>query len=83
MSKVSIGKLYCAIDFNFKEKASRPDNTFRFVDNIVTSERQSDENMPYNIPILRSTSAMLKKCTEQIDELNAECLELRKKVEAS
>ena len=83
MSKVLIGKLYCAIDCNFKEKASRPDNTYRFVDNIVTSERQSDEVMLYNIPIIRSTCAMLKKCTEQIDDLNAECLELRKEVEAS
>ena len=83
MSKVLIGKLYCAIDCNFKEKASRPDNTYRFVDNIVTSERQSDEVMLYNIPIIQNTRAMLKKCSEQIDDLNAECLELRKEVEAS
>ena len=33
LSKVVIGKLYSVIDSNFLKKASRPDNTYRFVDN--------------------------------------------------
>lgn len=45
LTKVIIGRLYCVIDGNFEEKGSRPDNFYRFVDNIVSSERQSaDQN---------------------------------------
>ena len=83
LSKVLIGRLYFAIDCNFQEKGSRPDNTYRFVENIVASERQSDSPMLYNIPVIRSTSSMLRQCSQQIQELNVECTKLRKKVEAS
>ena len=30
-TKTSVGKLYCAIDVNLKEKESRPDNIYQFV----------------------------------------------------
>ena len=83
LSKVLIGRLYSVIDCNFQEKGSRPDNTYRFVDNIVSSKRQSNDPMLYNIPVVKSTSSVLKKCSQQIEELNAECVELRKKIEAS
>ena len=83
LSKVLIGKLYSAIDPSFQEKASRSDNTYRFVENIVQSERQSDNPMLYNIPIVKSTTSMLKKCSQRVEELNDECTMLRKKVEAS
>jgi hypothetical protein len=76
LSKVLIGRLYLVIDTNFQEKASRPDNTYRFVENTVTSERQSESPMLYNIPVVKSTSSMLNKCSEQIKELNAECSKL-------
>ena len=45
LSKVLIGKLYSTIDSNFQEKASRADNTFRFVENVVKSTRQSSDPM--------------------------------------
>ena len=83
LSKVLIGRLYSVIDSNFQEKGSRPDNIYRFVDSIVSSKRQSDDPMLYNIPVVRSTNSMLKKCSQQIEELNAECVELRKKIEVS
>lgn len=83
LSKVLIGRLYSVIDCNFQEKGSRPDNIYRFVDNIVSSKRQSDDPMLYNIPVVKSTSSMLKKCSQQIEELNAECVDLRRKMEAS
>ena len=54
--------------------------TYTFVETIVGSERQCDCLMLYNIPVVRSTISMLK---QQIQELNMECTELRKKVEAS
>ena len=63
----------------------------RGVDQIIfiglwtLSYHQKDNLMTqccYNIPVVRSTSSMLKKC-RQIEELNAECVELRKKIEVS
>ena len=83
LSKVLIGRLYSVIDCNFQEKGSRPYNVYRLVDNIVSSKRHSDDPMLYNIPVVKSTSSMLKKCSQQIDELNAECMGFRKKIEAS
>ncbi len=83
LSKVLIGRLYSVIDRNFQEKGSRPDNIFSFVDSIMSSKRPSDDPMLYNIPVVKSTSSMLKKCSQQIEELNTECVELRKKIEAS
>ena len=59
LSKVLIGKLYSVIDRSFQEKGSRPDNIYRFVDNIVSSNRLSDDPMLYNIPAMISTSSML------------------------
>ena len=53
------------------------------MDNIVSSKRDSDDPMLYNIPVVKSTSSMLKKCSQQIEELNAECIGLRKKIETS
>ena len=47
------------------------------------SERQSDSPMLYNIPVIRSTSLMLKQQIQKIRELDVECTELHKKVEAS
>ena len=83
LSKVTIGRFYSAIDCNFQQKGSRPDNTYRFVENIVSSERQSDSSMLYNIPVLRSTSSILKQCSQQVQGLDVECAKLRSKVETS
>ena len=84
LPKLVIGKLYCTIDDNFQEKESRPDNIYRFVDNIVSSKiRLSNDPMPYNIPVIKSTGTMLKYCTKTIQELNAECADLRAKMEVS
>ena len=73
-----IGRFYIAIDCNIKEKGSRPDNVFRYVDNIASSKRQSDEPMVYNIPGVKEMSSQLKKCSEKLEEVNMECTELIK-----
>ena len=65
LSKVLIGRLYSVIDSNFQEKGSRPD-IYRFVDSIVSSKRQSDDPMLYNIPVVRSTSSMLKNVLNKL-----------------
>lgn len=81
LSKVLIGKFYCVIDGNLQKKGGRPDNIYRFVDTIVASDRHSDDSMVYSFPV--SLSSMMKKCSRKVEELNAECMELRAKIEAS
>ena len=59
------------------EKGSRPDNIYRFVEHIVVSKRQSDEPMVYNIQVIQQIKSQLNKCSEQINELHAECSHLK------
>ena len=80
-TKTLIGKLYSGIDSNLKEKGSRPDNIYRFVERIVSSQRHSEELMPYDTQQVKSMSIDLKKCSEQVEMLNSECTELRGKFE--
>ena len=75
-TKTSIGKLYCAIDVNLKEKGSRPDNIYRFVERIISSDCHSEELMLYDAQPAKSMSIHLK-CSDQLEMLNSECTELR------
>jgi len=77
ISKVLIGRLYVTIDCNFQEKGSRPDNIYRFVEQIIASKRQSGEPMVYNIQVIKEIKSQLKECTEQINELHTEYTHLR------
>ena len=81
LPKVLIGRLYFTIDCNFQSE-SRPDNIYRFVENIVSSGRPLDSPMLYNLSVVKSTSSLLKKCHTEIEELDAECMALRKEVDA-
>lgn len=80
-TKTVIGKLYCGIDSNLKEKGSRPDNIYRFVESVISSWRHSKELMLYDIQPAKSMSIHLNKCSEQLEMLNLECTELRNKFE--
>ena len=80
-TKTSIGKLYCGIDVNIKEKGSRPDNIYRFVERIISSDHHSEELMVYDTQPAKSMSIHLKKCSDQLEMLNSECTELRSKFE--
>ena len=75
------GKFYCGIDSNLKEKGSRPDNIYRFVERVISSRRHSEELMLYNTQPTKSMSIHLKKCSEQLEILNLEYTELRSKFE--
>ena len=83
ITKVLIGRFYIAVDCKLKEKGSRPDNVYRYIDNITRSKRQSDEPMVYNIQGVKEMGSQLKKCSEKLEELNAECTELRQRFEIS
>ena len=78
-----IGKFYATIDHNFQEKGSSPHNIYRFVETIAVSKRHSDEPMVCNIPVIKDIKLQLKECSEQINELHAECTELRQQFKIS
>ena len=87
LTDVLIGRLYCTIDGKFHD---RPDNVYRFVDNVVSNSTASaDDLMLYtsstncNSVVTESTSKMLENCTQTIKHLNAECAALKKKIEVS
>ena len=72
--KVLIGRFYAIIDCNFHEKGSKPDNIYRFVEQIVASKRQLDQPMVYNIQVIQQIKSQLNKCSEQINELQQNVL---------
>lgn len=80
-TKTAIGKLYCGIDANIKEKGIRPDNIYRFVERVISSQRHSGELMLYDTQPAKSMSIHLKKCSEQLEMLNLDCTDLRSKFE--
>ena len=73
LTKEVIGKFYATIDRSLREKGSRPDNICQYVEQIIASKKQSDELMVYNIQLMKEMKSQLKKCSEQINELHAEC----------
>ena len=83
LTKVVIGKFYATIDRRLREKGSRPDNTYRYIEQIIASKKQSGEPMVYNIQVMKEMKSQLKKCSEQISELQAECTHLKQQYEIS
>ena len=49
MTKTAVGKFYMGIDHNFKQKGSRPDNIYRFVEKIILSDEPDSSPMNYGI----------------------------------
>ena len=47
MSKVAVGKFYIAIDEQLKQKGSRPDCIYRFIDRLVSSAKPSTDLVIY------------------------------------
>ena len=47
MSKTAVGKFYMAIDHRLKQKGSRPDNIYRFVEKIILSDEPDCSYMRY------------------------------------
>ena len=47
MSKTAVGKFYMAIDHRLKQKGSRPDNIYRFVEKIILSDEPDFSYMRY------------------------------------
>ena len=86
-TKVAIGKFYVAIDKNLKEKRSRVDNVYRFIERVAKSRQSSDNLMTYGpdseVVEVKVMRAEMKHCTEQVEQLNVEVIELKQQLEAS
>ena len=77
VTKTTIGKFYSAIDSNLDVKGCRPDNTYRFVDVIVSSKRSSKQSMVYDTQPVKTMTLKMKKCSQQLELLTEECADLR------
>ena len=49
MTKTAVGKFYMGIDHNLKQKGSRPDNIYRFVEKITLSDEPDSASMSYGL----------------------------------
>ena len=85
-TKVAIGKFYIAIDKNVRERGSRPDNVYRFIERVAKSS-ESDKLMTYDkgacITELKTMRSELKHCTDHVTSLNREVNELKQQLEES
>ena len=72
-TKVSRGKFYIAIDTNLQARDLRPDNAYRFIEKIATSNRPRTSIVKYGLEDIEMSTVQLqvKACTEQIQELMA------------
>ena len=70
--KIAIGKFYIAIDTNLLRKGSRPDNVYRFIENISQSQSdQSHQLMNYgNIQERVWRRQELKEMKSEVDACN-------------
>ena len=85
MTKVAIGKFYIAIDHNLKEKSSRPDNVYRFIEGVVNSKQEPHELMVYvkDRNIVKDMTSQLEQCTRQLEEVSLKYSELRQQFKTS
>lgn len=49
MTKTAVGKFYMGIDHNLKQKGSRPDNIYRFIEKIALSDEPDSASMSYGL----------------------------------
>lgn len=49
MSKTAVGKFYMAIDHNLKQKGSRPDDIYWFVEKIILSDEPDGNSVKYGV----------------------------------
>ena len=86
-TKSMIGRFYVAIDKNLKDRGSRADNVYRFIERVVECSQSSDATMSYGldkeIVEVKALRKKVKHCTETLDKFSKETDELRKQLEDS
>ena len=80
LSKRAIGKFYLSIDKNLQEKTDRTDNTYRFIENFITSKHSPNAKMKY-----RNTKEMNTAQTsdKELTEMSGQMIEIKEKLEES
>ena len=80
-TKTTIGKLYLALDKCLVEKTDRPDNAYRFVDNLTKANYPSSKPVYYGCkPDIRK---QFDECQKQLEDMKSEVSKLKGKLEAS
>ena len=80
-SKISIGKFYLAIDKFLLEKTDRPDNAYRFIDNLTKAKYTSSKPVDYGCRAV--IERQFEECQKQLENMNIEVTELKGKLEES
>lgn len=84
-SKQAIGKFYCAIDPNLKARGFQADNVYRFIERISHDAQSPNEVMSYGNreSLIKAMHTEARACTDQMETLNTECVQLKEKLEKS
>lgn len=85
-TKVAIGKFYIAIDKHLRERGSRPDNVYRFIEKVANMQPSAAEKiMMYDNSItkLKVMQAEVRSCTEDLRKMDAEVANLRDQLKQS
>ena len=81
LTKTSIGNFYITIDKQLQERGSSPYNTYRFIQQLVSSDIPDSALMSYGcdkkIGILR---AEIRGCNEKVQDLDIKVIEEQDKV---
>ena len=80
LSKREIAEFYMAIDPKLKAKGSRPDNVYRFIENL--SKIPPDETLYYGTQerVIKQLQTDIGHCNEQVKEMTLACMEMREKL---
>ncbi len=83
VSKRQIAVFYMSIDTKLRAKGSRPDNIYRFIDNL--SKNPSDQVMYYGTQERRviQLKSDAVRCTQKLEKMTSEYMELKKQFEES
>ena len=73
LTKVSLGKFCIAIDTNLRARDLRPDNAYRFIERIATSNQPRSSIVKYGLEDIQINAVQLqvKEFVEQIQKLVA------------
>ena len=82
LTKTCIGKFYLAIDQHLRERGSTPYNTYRFIEQLVSSDVPDRAVMSYGSDKkLSSLKAEIQSCHEQCQILNEKMKEQEAEME--
>ena len=78
VTKCKIAEFYMAIDAKLRAKGGRPDNIYRFIENL-TKAKASSKLMCYETPEqkIRRLKSNIGHCNKQLEEVTSEYMELK------